>query len=106
EGTVAASVQISWGPLGILNDLALKVTDQSRIQRGQSDARNSLGLNGQKETVSLVTPAAGSYYITVESKSRTLATSQRFYGVVEVTRASYPLLNDANSFSPALQADL
>lgn len=106
EGTVAASVQISWGPLGILNDLELKVSDESRMPRGQSDARNSLGLNGQKETVSLVTPAAGSYQITVESRWRPLATQQRFYGVVEVTRASYPSLNDANSFSPALQADV
>ena len=106
EGTVAASVQISWGPLGILNDLSLKVSDQSGIARGQSDTRNSLGLNGQKESVSLVTPAAGSYEITVESKWRALPTQQRFYGVVEVTRASYPNLNDTNSLSPALQADV
>lgn len=106
EGTVAASVQISWGPVGILNDLGLKVSDQSRIQRGQSDARNCLGLNGQKETVSLVTPATGSYHVTVQSRWGPLTTPQRFYGVVEVTRASYPNLNDANSLSPALQADI
>jgi serine protease AprX len=106
EGTLVASVQISWGPLGILNDLALKVSDQARITCGQSDAKNSLGLNGQKETVSLVTPVAGSYNITVQNKSGTLTTPQRFYGVVEVTRASYSFLSDANSFGPALQADI
>ncbi|HEV7472751.1 MAG TPA: S8 family serine peptidase, partial [Pyrinomonadaceae bacterium] len=106
EGAVIASVQISWGPLGSPNDLALSVSDRLGITRGQSDARNAPGLNGQKEIVSLVTPAPGQYRIAVQSQPGAVTTPQRFYGVLEVTRASYPFLNDANSWGPALQADI
>lgn len=106
EGTVAASVHISWGPLGSPNDLELIVSDQTGIIRGQSNVANTSALNGQREIVSLTTPAAGSYLIRVRNTSGTLATAQPFYGVLEVTRANYVDVNDVSSLSPALQADV
>jgi len=104
-GTVAASVQISWGPLGTPNDLALGVTDPSGIVR-LSNVTNSTGLNGQREIVSLTMPTAGSYRINVQSASGTLGTAQPFYGVLEVTRSSYAGINDVSALSPSLQGDI
>jgi serine protease AprX len=106
EGTVAASVQVSWGPLGSPNDLGLTVSGPSLVVPAKSDSTNSVGLNGQREIVSLTTPAAGSYRISVQSKPGPVNTAQPFYGVLEVTRASYAGLNDVNSLGPALQADV
>jgi serine protease AprX len=104
--TVTATVQISWGPLASLNDLAVTVSDQSGVVRAQANKRNSLGLNGQREVASLTTPAAGSYRISVRNASWLALTAQKFYGVVEVTRAKYVGLNDVAALSPAAQADV
>ena len=57
-GTVAASVKISWGPLGSQNNLGLTVSDPSQVVR-TSDTPNSAGLNGQREIVSLVHTGSG-----------------------------------------------
>ena len=105
-GAVAASVQIAWGPLGSPNDLGVSVLDPSGVVRGVSNVPNSSGLNGQREIVSLTTPAAGSYRIAVQNGSGPLTTAQRFYGVLEVSRASYAALNDVGSFGPTLRDDV
>jgi serine protease AprX len=106
EGTVTASLQISWGPLVSPNDLSIAVYDQSGVLRGQSNVRNSAGLTGQHESVTLTTPTAGSYKVKVQNPGGTLTTAQQFYGVLEVTRATYAVLNDVASLSPSLQSDL
>ena len=107
EGTVTASVQISWGPLASLNDLAVTVTDPAGVVRAQSNARNSPALNGQRETVSLTVPAPGSYRVTVRNTTAGLfSTPQKFYGVLEVCRASYANLDDIGALSPTSQADI
>jgi hypothetical protein len=104
--TVTATVQIAWGPLASLNDLAVMISDQAGIVRGQANKQNSLGLNGQREVVSLTIPAAGSYQINVRNGSGLAVTAQKFYGVLEVTRAHYAGLNDVAALSPAAQADV
>jgi serine protease AprX len=104
-GTVSASVQISWGPLGSPNDLTLTVTDPSG-NVSTSKHRNSTGLNGQREIISLTTPATGSYRISVQSASGMLRSAQDYYGVLEVTRADYVGLNDVSLLSPSSQADV
>jgi serine protease AprX len=104
-GTVSASVQISWGPLGTPNDLALTVTDPSGIAHVSNNS-NSTGLNGQREIVSLTTPAAGSYRVSVQGAAGTITTAQPFYGILEVTHASYAGISDLSSLSPTLQADV
>ncbi|HEV7798356.1 MAG TPA: S8 family serine peptidase [Pyrinomonadaceae bacterium] len=106
DGTVAASVQISWGPLGSSNDLGLTVSSPTLIAPAKSDAANSSGLNGQREIVSLTTPAPGSYRVSVQSRPGTVSTAQTFYGVLEVTRASCAGINDVTALDPSLQADI
>ncbi len=106
-GAVSASVQISWGPLLSRNDLAVTITDPSGVVCGQSNTRNTLGLNGQRETVTLTTPAPGSYRLTVRNLTwGLLSPPQRFYGVMEVSRASYAAVSDVAALSPGLQADV
>jgi serine protease AprX len=108
EGTVAAAVQISWGPLASPNDLSITVSDPSGVVRGQSNVRNSLALNGQRESVLLTTPAPGSYRLTVRNTGflGLLSTPQKFYGVLEVSRATFAAVSDLGSLSPQLQADV
>ena len=107
EGVVSASVQISWGPLLSRNDLAVTITDASGIVCGQSNTKNTLGLNGQRETVTLTTPAAGSYRLTVRNTTwGLLAPAQKFFGVLDVSRASYAAVSDVAALSPSLQTDV
>jgi serine protease AprX len=106
DGAVAASVQIAWGPLWSPNDLGLSVYDQSGVLRGQSNTLNLPGLNGKHETVSLITPAAGSWRISVRNTLGSLATPQQFYGTLELGRALYSRLDDVNSFGPLLRDEV
>ena len=106
EGTLAASVQISWGPMWSSNDLGLTVYDQSGVVRGKSNALNLPGLNGKRETVSLTAPAAGSWRISVQNTLGALGTTQTFYGVLQVNRASYARLNDIDYLSPTLRDEI
>ncbi|HSS20704.1 MAG TPA: S8 family serine peptidase [Pyrinomonadaceae bacterium] len=109
EGTVTASMQISWGPLLSPNDLSVSVYDETGVLRGQSNAKNSPGLNGQHESVTLTTPTPGSYKIKVQNPNGgflSAATAQKFFGVLEVTRATYVVLSDLTVLSPALQNDI
>jgi serine protease AprX len=107
EGTLTASVQISWGPLWSTNDLGLAVYDQSGSLKGQSNALNLLGLNGKHESVSLATPSAGTWRVSVRNTLGILAaTPQPFYGVLDVGRARYARLNDIDSLSPTLRDDV
>jgi serine protease AprX len=105
-GALAASVQISWGPLLSTNDLGLSVYDQSGVLRGQSNTLNLPGLNGKRETVSLNGPASGAVRISVRNTLGALGTPQQFYGVVEVARARYARMNDVDSLSPSLRDDI
>ena len=106
EGTVAASVQISWGPLWSTNDLGLSVYDQTGMIRAQSNTLNLTGLNGKRESVSLTTPAAGQWRIGVRNTFGGLSTSQQFYGVMEINRARYARMQDISSMSPSLREDI
>ncbi len=106
EGTISASVQVSWGPLLSPNDLSVSVYDQSGTLRGQSNTRNAIALNGQHEGVTLTTPAPGTYKVRVQSAAGLLTTPQKFYAELDVTRATYATLNDLASLGTSLQADI
>src|SRR6266850_4990852 len=105
-GALAASVQISWGPIWSTNDLDVSVYDQSGVLRGQSNTLNLPGLTGKRESVALTTPAAGAVRISVRNTLAALGTPQQFYGVVEINRARYARMNDVDSLSPALRDDI
>lgn len=106
EGVVGASVQISWGPVWSTNDLGLSVSDQTGLIRAQSNTLNLPGLNGKRESVSLISPAAGAWRINVGNTFGGLSTSQEFYGVMEINRARYASMQDIGSLSPALREDI
>lgn len=104
DGALSASVQVSWGPLWSINDLGLSVYDQSGIVRGQSNALNLPGLNGKRESVTLLSPASGSWRVSVRNTLG--ATSQQFYGVMEIGRARYGRMNDIASLSPTVRDEV
>ncbi|HYJ86868.1 MAG TPA: S8 family serine peptidase [Pyrinomonadaceae bacterium] len=106
EGTVAASVQISWGPIWSTNDLGLSVYDQTGMIRGQSNTLNLTGLNGKRESVTLNAPTAGPWRIGVRNTFGGLSTSQQFYGVMEINRARYANMQDIGTLSPSLREDV
>jgi serine protease AprX len=105
-GALSASVQISWGPLWSNNDLGLSVYDQLGALRGESNTLNLMGLNGKREGVTLIAPAAGTWKVSVRNTFGSVSTPQQFYGVVQIGRASYSGVNDLGALSPSLREDI
>lgn len=104
--TVFASVQIGWGPLASINDLALYVYDQNGNLSAQSNAINLPGLTGKTERVTLSLPGAGSWRVKVRNSLGAVGTPQSFNGVLQVGRARYGQINDTQSLSPSLRNDI
>ena len=105
-GALSASVQISWGPLWSNNDLALSVYDQVGALQEESNTLNLTGLNGKREGVTLSSPTAGTWKVSVRNTLGGLSTPQKFYGVVQAHRASYSGVGDVSSLSPSLRNDI
>src|SRR5687767_4984287 len=105
-GALLASVQISWGPLLSTNDLAMSVYDDIGMLRGQSNTLNLTGLNGKREGVTLALPKAGTWKVSVRNTLGGVSTPQKFYGVVEVGRASYTGVTDVSTLNPSLREDI
>jgi serine protease AprX len=106
EGAVSASAQISWGPLWSPNDLGLSLYDQTGVLRGQANTLNLPGLNGKRESLTVVGPTAGAWRVGVRNTLGILGTPQQFYGTLEIGRARYARMNDVDSLSPALRDDV
>ena len=106
NGVLAASTQISWGPLWSTNDLGLSVYDQSGALLGQSNTLNLPGLNGKRERVSLTAPDAGALRISVRNTLGLPGTPQQYYGVFEIARASYAPMNDVAALNSSLRNDI
>ncbi len=106
DRTIAASLQVSWGPLASLNDLSVSVYDLSGTLRGQSNTCNTIALNGQHEVITLTTLLPGTYRVRIQNSSGLLTTAQKFYAVLDVTQASFVALNDLRSLGPSLQTDI
>ena len=106
ENTVLASIQIGWGPMWSLNDLALYVYDQSGNLRGQSNAVNLPGITGKTERVSLNLPAPGLWRVKVLSSLGLGATTQPFAGIVQLGRADYGDLRDTDYLQSELREDI
>ncbi len=106
DSTVFASIQIGWGPLWSVNDLGLRVYDNSGSLRGESNAINLPGLTGKQERVSLTTPAAGAWRVNVRNTLGALGTTQQFFGALSVGRARFAALNDIDHLSPGLRDEI
>lgn len=106
EGALAASVQISWGPMLSTSDLDLSVYDQAGVLQGRANTLNLTGLNGKRESVSLTTPAAGSLNVSVRNTFGAFGSTQQYYGVLQVSRARYARMSDVDSWSPSIREDI
>jgi serine protease AprX len=106
QDTLFASVQIGWGPLLSLNDLALYVYDSSGTLRGLSNSINLPILFGKVERVTLNLPSAGTWRIRVRNSLGILGTSQPIVGVVQFGRARYGPITDIGSLPQALRSDI
>ena len=104
--TVCASIQIGWGPLWSVNDLGLYVYDQAGNLRAQSNAVNLPGLTGKSERVVLNLPASGSWHIQVRNTLGILGISQPFSGVLQIGRARYARIDDADYLNPQLRSEV
>lgn len=104
--TVFASVQIGWGPLTSINDLALYVYDQNGNLAAQSNALNLPGLTGKSERVTLNLPRPGTWRVKVRNPLGFIGTPQSFSGLLQVGRALYSQMNDTQSLSPGLCNDI
>jgi serine protease AprX len=106
QDTIFASVQIGWGPLLSLNDLALYVYDSSGSLRGQSNIVNLPILFGKTERVTINLPSAGAWRIKVRNSLGILGTPQPIVGGVQFGRARYLPINDLGSTAQSLRSDI
>ncbi|MGI9167883.1 MAG: S8 family serine peptidase [Pyrinomonadaceae bacterium] len=106
DNTIFASVQIGWGPLWSVNDLGLRVYDNSGSLRGASNATNLPGLTGKQERVSLTAPSAGTWRVSVRNTLGSLGTTQQYFGALSVGRARYAPLNDIDHLSPDVRDEI
>jgi serine protease AprX len=100
-GALLASVQIAWGPIYSTNDLKLALLDPRGVRRAQANALNLPGLTGRRESAAVRDPTPGAWRVSVANALSPLGTSQRFAGVLEVTRAEYAPLRDVETLSAA-----
>jgi serine protease AprX len=89
DGALTASVQIAWGPMLSINDLALSVYDPAGSLRAQSNVINLPVLNGKRERVLINLPAAGTWRAAVRRNLVLSFTAQPYVGALEVGRAQY-----------------
>ncbi len=100
---VQTSVHIAWGDMLSLNDLGLKISDNSGNLLGDSNYINLPGLNGRSEEVTINKPSAGTLRTSVYN-SLGIGNPQSFSGVVETTRVEYGKLNDLDKLTAQNQA--
>ena len=103
--TVVASIQIGWGPLTSLNDLALYVYDPAGNLAVQSNTLNLPGIGGKSERVALNLPAAGVWRVKV-TNALPLGTAQGFSGVLSVGRAYYRPMTDIQNLNVSTRGDI
>jgi len=94
--TVQANVNIAWG-MGV-NDLSLKLFDTNGTLIGNSNYLNVPGFTGTQEKLVVNNPRPQIFKADVQHTGG-IGTSQKYFGVVETTRVSYPQLLDFDKIS-------
>ena len=90
---VQSNVYIAWGGLGNINDLSLKLYDNSADLRGQSNVLNIADFGGRTERVTSNSPNSGIWQAVVQN-SFGAGTNQNFLGAVETTQIQYGRIDD------------
>jgi serine protease AprX len=106
DGALIASVQIAWGPVYSTNDLALTLSDPGGVRRASSNELNVPGLTGRRERVAVKSPAPGRWRVGVTNTLGLAGTPQQFNGVLELTRAEYAPLADADGLTASAREDV
>ncbi|HYO92508.1 MAG TPA: S8 family serine peptidase, partial [Pyrinomonadaceae bacterium] len=106
EDTLVTSVQIAWGPVTSVNDLALTVYDPAGVKRAESNLLNLPGLTGKRERVALSSARAGAWRARITHTLGATVTPQTFTGVMETTRVEYAPLSDLAGLSAASQREV
>jgi serine protease AprX len=102
EETIQADFNITWGVSA--NDLGLRITDMSGIERGASNDLNLPGIYGRNEKVLMSYPESRNYRAVVQHTTGLGFSPQRYSGSVGITRVSYADgLNLAN-LTPEMRA--
>ncbi|HEX8745583.1 MAG TPA: S8 family serine peptidase [Pyrinomonadaceae bacterium] len=106
ENTLVTSIQIAWGPVTSVNDLALTVYDPAGSKRAESNVLNLPGLTGKRERAALNSARAGAWRARVTHTLGATVTPQSFTGVMETTRVEYAPLADLAGLTAAAQAEV
>jgi serine protease AprX len=99
--TLTASIQIAWGGLLTPNNLNLALLDPQGMKKGESNTINLPGLSGRRQRVTLNMPTAGSWTAATSNTLGAYGTAQSYAGLVQLTRAEYPTLQDAGEVDRA-----
>ncbi|MCA1623702.1 MAG: S8 family serine peptidase, partial [Acidobacteria bacterium] len=94
--TIQANVNIAWG-IGV-NDLSLKLFDASGTLVGNSNYLNAPGFTGSREKIVVNTPSPQIFKADVQHTGG-VGISQKYFGLVETTRVTYPQLIDLSNVS-------
>ncbi len=94
--TIQANVNIAWG-IGV-NDLGLKLFDANGTLIGNSNYLNAPGFTGRREKVVVNSPSPQTFKADVQHTGG-VGTSQKYFGIVETTRVTYPQLLDVSIVS-------
>ena len=106
QNALLASVQVAWGPLLGLNDLALRLTSPDGVARPEINTINLPGLTGKRERDVVSLPASGTWSARVRQTTSLVGTPQPFSGALEVTRVEYPTMVDISGLSATELADI
>jgi serine protease AprX len=101
-----ASVQVAWGPMNSMNDLALSVIDTTGKRRDIPNTANGTGLTSRRERAVVKWPTEGAWRAGVRNLIGPMTTAQSFTGVMEVTRVQYAPLQDIDGLTAAARADI
>jgi serine protease AprX len=106
HNALLASVQIAWGPLLTINDLAMRLTDPNGVMRPEVNTLNLPGLTGRRERDVINMPMEGTWRLQVRNALGLIGSSQPFTGALEVARAEYKPLLDIGGLSAAAQSEV
>ena len=106
QNSLLASVQIAWGPLLNINDLALRLTDPAGVMRPEVNNLNLPVLTGHRERDLVDRPAGGAWRVNVRHTFGFVGTPQPFVGALETTRAEYPPLTDMSGLTVVEQSEV
>lgn len=101
-----ASIQVAWGDLLNQVNLNLAVLDPQGVKQSEGAAENQPGLTGRRQRAFVGAPTGNTWKARIATTNGSLATTQAYTGIVEVTRARYPSLSDLGTLDNASVSEI